>query len=102
MSGAEPIKQNALHLMAISPNWVSSLHAPGMPNITVMSDTNDDDLRFAPHFSTIEDARQYDSQLRSQNVASELVMMNTDHGFGRHPGDWEKAIKYTTDFFRKH
>ncbi len=102
MSGAEPVKQNALHLMAISPNWVSSLQAPGMPNITVMSDTNDDDLRFAPYFSTIEDAKQYHLQLRSKNVASEFVMMNTDHGFGRHPGDWETAIKHTTDFFRRH
>ncbi len=102
MSGAEPVKENAIYLMAISPNWVSSLNSPGMPNITVMSDTNDDDLRFAPHFSTIEDARQYHLQLRSKNVPSELVMMNTDHGFGRHPGDWQKAIKYTTDFFRQH
>jgi acetyl esterase/lipase len=102
MSGVEPIKENALHLMAISPNWVSSLPATGMPNITVMSDTNDEDLKFAPHFSTIEDARQYHLQLRSKNVPSELVMMDTDHGFGRHPDDWKKAIKYTTNFFKKY
>lgn len=101
MSGAEPVKQNALYLMAISPNWVSSLHAPGMPNITVMSDTNDEDLRFYPYFSTVEDARKYHEQLRSKGVKSDFIMMDTDHGFGKHPGDWQTAIKHTTDFFKK-
>ncbi|MGN7787481.1 alpha/beta hydrolase [Niabella sp. 22666] len=100
MSGEEPVKQNALHLMAISPNWVSSLHAPGLPNVTVMSNTNDQDLRFHPYFSTIDDARKYDEQLRSKGVKSGFVMMDTDHGFGKHPGDWETAIKHITNFFK--
>ncbi len=101
LTGEEPIASNALSLMAISPNWVSSLHKPGMPNITVMSNTNDKDLRFEPYFNTIDDARKYDRELKSRGVRSEFIIMDTDHGFGRNPGDWEKAIKYTTDFFRK-
>lgn len=100
MSGAAPIKQNALYLMAISPNWVTSLYAPGLPNITVMSNTNDEDLGFHPYFSTIEDARQYHRQLGSKGVTSEFIMMDTDHGFSRHVQDWEAAIKQTTAFFK--
>ena len=87
--------------MAISPNWVSTSRPPGMPNITVMSNTNDNDLQWAPYFNSIQDARNYDQELRSRGVKSEYILMDTDHGFGRNPGDWEKAIKYTTDFFRK-
>ncbi|MGC4235486.1 MAG: alpha/beta hydrolase [Niabella sp.] len=101
MTGAEPTKETALYLMAISPNWVSSANAPGMPNITVMSNTNDADLRFEPYFSTITDAQKYDGQLRSQGVKSEFMMMDTDHGFSRHPGDWEKAIAAMVSFFKQ-
>lgn len=101
LTGTEPIQQNAIHLMAISPNWVSSLHKPGMPNITIMSNTNDQDLRFAPYFNTVEDARKYNQELKSRNVNSEFILMDTDHGFGRNPDDWQKAIKYTADFFKK-
>ena len=100
LTGTEPIPANALHLMAISPNWVSSLHKPDMPNITVLSNTNDQDLRFEPYFSTISDARKYDQELKSRGVSSEFILMDTDHGFGRNPDDWRKAIKYTTDFFK--
>lgn len=101
MTGVEPTKEMALYLMAISPNWVSSANASGMPNITVMSNTNDVDLRFAPYFSTVEDAQKYDVQLRSKGVKSEFMMMDTDHGFGRHPDDWEKAIAATVSFFKQ-
>ncbi|GAB3431882.1 hypothetical protein GCM10027516_40900 [Niabella aquatica] len=101
MTGVEPTKETALYLMAISPNWVSSANPPGMPNITVMSNTNDTDLRFDPYFSTIGDAQKYDAQLRSKGVKSEFVMMDTDHGFGRHPDDWEKAIAATVSFFKQ-
>ena len=101
MTGAEVVKENALYIMAISPNWVSTSRPPGMPNITVMSNTNDNDLQWAPYFNSIQDARNYDQELRSRGVKSEYILMDTDHGFGRNPGDWEKAIKYTTDFFRK-
>lgn len=101
MTGVEPTKETALYLMAISPNWVSSANTPGMPNITVMSNTNDADLRFEPYFSTIADAQKYDGQLRSQGVKSEFVVMDTDHGFGRHADDWEKAIAATVSFFKR-
>lgn len=101
LAGAEVVKENALYLMAISPNWVSTSNKPGMPNITVMPKSNDDDLHFAPYYSTVNDARNYDEELKSRGVRSEFILMDTDHGFGNHPDDWGKAIKYTTDFFRK-
>lgn len=101
MTGVEPSKQTALHFMAISPNWVSTTYKPGMPNITVMSNSNDKDLGWEPYFNSIEDARRYDQELRSRGVRSEYVLMDSDHGFGRNPGDWEKVVKYATDFFRK-
>ncbi len=101
LSGAEVVKENALSLMAISPNWVSSLNSPGMPNITVMPVSNDRDLRFEPYYSTVADARKYDRELKARGVKSEYILMETDHGFGNAPGDWEKAIKYTTDFFKR-
>ena len=37
-----------------------------MPNITVMSNTNDEDLRFAPYFNSDSDARKYDQELKSR------------------------------------
>lgn len=101
MCGAAPVKENALFLMAISPNWVSSLYKPGMPNITVMSNTNDQDLQFTPFFSSVSDARNYHQELSSRGVRSEYIEMDSDHGFGRHPGDMEQAIKYVTAFFKK-
>ena len=101
MTGAEANKQNALHFMAISPNWVSATYKPGMPNITVMSNTNDKDLGWEPYFNSVEDARKYDQELKSRGVKSEYIVMDSDHGFGRNTGDWEQAVKYSTDFFRK-
>ena len=101
LSGAEVVKENALSLMAISPNWVSSLNSPGMPNITVMPVSNDRDLRFEPYYSTVTDARKYDQELKARGVKSEYILMETDHGFGNAPDDWNKAITYTTDFFKK-
>jgi acetyl esterase/lipase len=101
MSGAEVNQNTALSLMAISPNWVSNNNKPGKPNITVMSDTNDEDLRFEPYFSTIQDAERYHEQLRSYGTNSAYVLMDTDHGFGDHPDDWAKAVSYVVEFFRK-
>jgi acetyl esterase/lipase len=101
LSGAELTKENALYLMAISPDWVSTANPPGRPNITVMPDSNDDDLNFAPYFSTVNESEKYHNQLKGRNVRSERIMMDTDHGFGNHPDDWSKAVNYTVAFFRK-
>ncbi len=100
-TGAEVTKENALHLMAISPDWVSTANPPGRPNITVMPESNDDDLNFAPFFSTVNESLKYHNQLQGRNVRSERIMMNTDHGFGNHPDDWKKAVDYTVSFFKK-
>lgn len=101
MSGAEVQQSTALSLMAISPNWVSTNHKPGKPNITVMAKSNDQDLRFEPHFNTVKDAEDYHQQLRSYGTNSSYILMDTDHGFGNHPDDWAKAVNHTVDFFRK-
>lgn len=101
MSGAEVVHSNALALMAISPNWVTINHRPGWPHITVMSNTNDQDLQFYPHYNTVADAEAYHEQLKSYGTPSEYVLMNTDHGFGNHPEDWAKAVAHVTAFFRK-
>ncbi len=100
-TGAEVTKENALHLMAISPDWVSTANPPGRPNITVMPVSNDDDLNFAPFFSSVNESLKYHNQLQGRNVRSELIMMDTDHGFGNHPDDWSKAVDYTVSFFKK-
>lgn len=101
MSGAEVVHENALALMAISPNWVSNNNKPGKPNITVMAKSNDQDLPFEPYFSTIQDAEDYHDQLRSYGTNSAYILMNTDHGFGNHPDDWAKAVAHTVDFFKE-
>ncbi len=101
MSGAEVRQENALALMAISPNWVSTNNEPGRPNITVMAKSNDKDLRFEPYFSTIQDAEKYHTQLQSYGTNSAYILMDTDHGFGNHPDDWAKAVAHTVDFFKK-
>lgn len=100
-TGAEVTKENALYLMAISPDWVSTANPPGRPNITVMPESNDEDLNFAPFFSTIDESKKYHNQLQGRGVRSELIMMNTDHGFGNHPDDWSKAVNYNVSFFKK-
>ncbi len=99
ISGKEVIPENALSLMAISPNWVTNANKPGMPNITVMAASNDEDLRFAPFISTVDDADDYHHELLQLGTPSEYVLMDTDHGFGRHPDDWAKAVDYAVDFF---
>lgn len=101
MSGAEVKSENALAIMAISPNWVSANSKPAKPNITVMASTNDKDLKFEPYFNTVKDAEDYHNQLRSYGTASSYVLMDTDHGFGKHPDDWSKAVDHTVAFFRK-
>jgi acetyl esterase/lipase len=101
LTGAELTKENALYLMAISPDWVSTANPPGRPNITVMPVSNDDDLNFAPFFSTVNESEKYHNQLRGRNVRSERIMMDTDHGFGNHPDDWRKAVDHAVNFFRK-
>lgn len=100
MSGAEVDQSTALALMAISPNWVTLNNEPGKPNITVMPRSNDQDLRFEPHFDTVKDAEDYHNQLRSYGTSSAYVLMDTDHGFGNHPDDWSKAVGHVADFFR--
>lgn len=102
MSGAEVNQSTALALMAISPNWVSAENKPGKPNITVMSNTNDKDLRFDPYFSSIKDAESYHLKLLSYGTSSSYILMDTDHGFGAHPDDWAKAVDHIVDFFKKH
>lgn len=101
MGGAEVSKDKALYLMAISPNWVTTNNKPGKPNITVMAKTNDEDLHFDPYFSTIKDAEDYHKQLRSYGTNSAYTLMDTDHGFGKNPDDWAKAVTYVTEFFIK-
>lgn len=99
MTGAEVSQANALFLMAISADWVS-VNLGGRPNITVMPKSNDDDLHLSGYKNTVAEAQQYDKQLKAKGINSSFVLMDTDHGFGNHPDDWEKAIKYTTDFFK--
>ncbi len=101
LTGAELTKENALYLMAISPDWVSTANPPCRPNITVMPVSNDDDLNFAPFFSTVNESEKYHNQLRGRSVLSERIMMDTDHGFGNHPDDWRKAVNYTVSFFKR-
>lgn len=101
MSGAEVSQSNALSLMAISPNWVTTGNKPGKPNITVMAASNDQDLQFEPYFNTVKDAEDYHHELRSYGTNSEYVLMDTDHGFGNHPDDWAKAVAHVAAFFRK-
>lgn len=100
MSGAELTRENGLYLMAISADWVSARQG-GRPNISVMPNSNDDNLHFAPYKSSVAEAQNYDKQLKAKGVSSAFVSMETDHGFGNHPGDWDKAIDYVVDFFRK-
>lgn len=102
MSGKEVIPENALALMAISPNWVVSANKPGKPNMTVMARSNDSDLRFEPYFSTIGDAEAFDAQLRFMGTASGYILMDTDHGFGTHPEDWSLAVGHIVEFFNEH
>lgn len=102
MSGAEVVHSNALAIMAISPNWVSSENRPGRPNITVMPKSNDKDLRFEPYYNTVEDAKMYHEELNSYGTSSQYILVDTDHGFGSHPDDWAKAVAYVSDFFWNH
>lgn len=101
MSGTEVNQSTALALMAISPNWVSAENKPGKPNITVMSRTNDKDLRFEPYFSSIKDAENYHQELKSYGTQSSYILMDTDHGFGSHPQDWAKAVEHIATFFKQ-
>lgn len=101
MTGAEVSQANVLYQMAISPDWVT-VNQGGRPNITVMPASNDEDLRFTAYKNTVEEARDYDRQLKSKGVNSSFILMDSDHGFGKHPDDWEKVVKYTTDFFKQH
>ncbi len=101
MSGQEVTQDKALALMAISPNWVSNHNKPGKPNITVMAKSNDEDLQFSPYYNTVKDAENYDNELRSYGTQSSYIVMDTDHGFGNHEDDWEKAVTSTVDFFKK-
>lgn len=97
-TGAEVSKSNMLFLMAISPDWVS-LNQGGRPNITIMPKSNNDDIGVANFKNTITEAQQYDRQLRDRGVNSSFILMDTDHGFGNHPDDKEKAVNYTVSFF---
>ena len=101
MSGAEVVMENASALKAISATWIAHEHQPGKPNITIMSESNDADLHFEPYFSTIEDAAGFHEQLLSYGTASQYILMDTDHGFGRHPDDWSKAVEAVVTFFDK-
>lgn len=101
MTGAEVKPENVLALMAISPNWVSTNNKPAKANITVMAKTNDKDLQFEPYFNTVKDAEDYHNQLRSYGTHSNYILMDTDHGFGKHPDDWSKAVDHAVAFFRK-
>lgn len=99
MSGAEVTQNNALALMAISPNWISFENKPAKPNITVMAKSNDKDLQFEPYFNTVKDAKNYHTELMSYGTRSEYILMDTDHGFGNHPDDWSKAVTHVAKFF---
>lgn len=101
LTGKEVIAANALALMQISPNWVTVNNKPGKPNITVMSKSNDEDLQFAPFFSSVDDAEKYHKELLSYGTPSAYILMDTDHGFGNHPDDWKTAVQYVHDFFKK-
>ena len=99
MSGQEVVPEHRSALQAISANWLAEQHQPGKPNITVMSESNDADLHFEPFISTIEDAEEFHHQLLSYGTPSAYKLMDTDHGFGRHPEDWSKAVEAVADFF---
>lgn len=100
MSGQEVVSSNALALMAISPDWVVNNHKPGKPHITVMSKSNDEDLNFAPYYNTVKDAEDFHQQLIRLQTKSQYILMDTDHGFGNHPEDWNKAVTHVVNFFK--
>src|SRR5699024_12845052 len=62
-----------------------------------VSDLNDEDLQFSPYYNTVKDAENYDNELRSYGTQSSYIVMDTDHGFGNHEDDWEKAVTSTVD-----
>lgn len=101
MSGREVVSENALALMAISPNWVLNNNKPGKPNITVMAQSNDKDLQFDPYFNSVEDSENFHKELYTLGTNSDYFLMDTDHGFGNHPDDWQKAVNYAADFFNQ-
>lgn len=95
--GAEPINNNKLAYMAVSPYWIA-YNTGGISTLNIEPEDNS--------VGDIEDTsgsfERFTELLNSKGTQSRYVVIKgADHGFSK-PGNWDTVVKETMDFFNIH